>query len=91
MKGGYDDAAGGLTRRALKIADDRPRLSPLRTMPTLAIWGSWSHTGTVWGDLVPIWKRYAENVTGGPIECGHYVPEEAPDQTYDWFQRFFGG
>ncbi len=61
------------------------------TMPTLAIWGSRSHTGTIWGDLVPIWKRYAENVTGGPIECGHYVPEEAPDQTYDWFQRFFGG
>jgi len=60
------------------------------TMPTLAIWGSRSHTGTVWGDLVGIWERYAEDVTGGPINCGHYVPEEAPEETYDWFLRFFG-
>jgi hypothetical protein len=28
-------------------------------------------------------------VVGGPIACGHYVPEEAPDETYDWFLRFF--
>ncbi len=61
------------------------------TMPTLAIWGARSHTGTVWGDLVPIWEQYAEEVTGGPIDCGHYVPEEAPDETCAWFIRFFGG
>ena len=61
------------------------------TMPTLAIWGARSHTGTVWGDLVPIWEHYAEEVTGGPIDCGHYVPEEAPDETCAWFMRFFGG
>ncbi len=61
------------------------------TMPTLAIWGARSHTGTVWGDLVPIWEQYAEEVTGGPIDCGHYVPEEAPDEICAWFMRFFGG
>ncbi|MEK9721925.1 MAG: alpha/beta hydrolase [Rhodospirillaceae bacterium] len=59
------------------------------TMPMLSIWGARSHTGTVWGDLVPIWQRYADDVTGGPIDCGHYVPEEAPDATYDWLARFF--
>ncbi len=59
------------------------------TKPTLAVWGARSHTGTVWGDLVQIWEQYAEDVTGGPIDCGHYVPEEAPDKTYDWFMRFF--
>jgi hypothetical protein len=28
-------------------------------------------------------------VVGGPINCGHYVPEEAPDETYAWLMRFF--
>ena len=58
------------------------------TMPTLAVWGARSHTGTVWGDLVPIWRDYADDVTGGPIDCGHYVPEEAPDPLYDKLNAF---
>ena len=29
-------------------------------------------------------------VTGGPIDCGHYVPEEAPDETLRWLLRHFG-
>ncbi len=57
--------------------------------PTLIIWGGRSHTGTVYGDLLKIWRDYADNVTGGPLECGHYVSEEAPDGTYDWFMKFF--
>lgn len=56
--------------------------------PTLAIWGAKSHTGKVWGDCLEIWQKYAENVIGGPIDCGHYVPEEKPDDVYDWFMKF---
>lgn len=59
-------------------------------MPLLVIWGGKSHTGKVWGDIRPIWQERAElSVTGGPIDCGHYVPEEAPDETYDWLYKFF--
>jgi haloacetate dehalogenase len=43
----------------------------------------------VHGDLLPIWRGYAENVTGGPIDCGHYVPEEAPQETLNWFLKHF--
>lgn len=58
-------------------------------MPLLVIWGAKSHTGTVWGDLLPIWqKRASRPVVGGPIPCGHYVPEEAPDETYEWLMKF---
>jgi haloacetate dehalogenase len=59
-------------------------------MPLLVTWGRKSHTGTVHGDLLPIWKNYAEQVTGGPIECGHYVPEEAPQETLDMLLKHFG-
>ncbi|MEW6670771.1 MAG: alpha/beta hydrolase [Thermodesulfobacteriota bacterium] len=60
------------------------------TCPLLVIWGANSHTGRVHGDVLSVWKNYGTDVIGGPINCGHYVTEEAPDQTYDWFRKFFG-
>jgi haloacetate dehalogenase len=59
------------------------------TCPLLVIWGRKSHTGTVYGDVLSIWRAYGQEVTGGPIDCGHYVNEEAPEETFDWFTRFF--
>ena len=58
--------------------------------PLLVLWGAKSHTGTVYGDVLAVWRDYASEVTGGPIECGHYVPEEAPDETLRWLLRHFG-
>lgn len=58
--------------------------------PLLVIWGAKSHTGSVYGDVLTIWREFGLDVTGGPIDCGHYVNEEAPDETYDWFMKFFG-
>ena len=57
--------------------------------PLLAIWGAKSHTGTVYGDVLGIWRTYATAVTGGPIDCGHYVPEEAPEATLRWLLEHF--
>lgn len=57
--------------------------------PLLVLWGARSHTGTVHGDVLAVWRDYAADATGGSIDCGHYVPEEAPDATCDWFMRHF--
>lgn len=57
--------------------------------PLLVTWGARSHTGTVHGDVAAVWRNYAVEVTGGPIDCGHYVPEEAPDALFDMFTRHF--
>lgn len=57
--------------------------------PLLVVWGSRSHTGQVYGDLLPIWRSYADDVQGGPVPCGHYVPEEAPQPTLDWLLKHF--
>ena len=59
--------------------------------PLLVIWGEKSHTGTVYRDVLAIWRQFGADVTGGSIDCGHYVNEEAPDETYDWFMKFFAG
>ena len=58
--------------------------------PLLVTWGARSHTGTVHGDVLSVWRDYATNATGGPIDCGHYVPEEAPDAVFAAFMRHFG-
>ena len=58
--------------------------------PLLVLWGGKSHTGTVYGDVLSVWREYARDVTGGPIDCGHYVPEEAPEETAAALLRHFG-
>ena len=57
--------------------------------PLLVLWGRYSGVGRN-PDVKAIWQSRAESpVEGGPVESGHYVPEEAPDETYEWFRRFF--
>ncbi|HEV2300090.1 MAG TPA: alpha/beta hydrolase [Stellaceae bacterium] len=58
--------------------------------PLLVLWGAKSHTGTVHGDVLSVWRDYAREVSGGPIDCGHYVPEEAPQETAAALLRHFG-
>jgi haloacetate dehalogenase len=57
--------------------------------PLLVIWGAKSHTGAVHGDVLSVWRGYATDPTGGPIDCGHYVPEEAPAAVFQAFMRHF--
>jgi len=59
--------------------------------PLLVIWGARSHTEGVHGDVLAVWQRgYATNATGGALPCGHYVPEEALDETLRWLLTHFG-
>jgi haloacetate dehalogenase len=58
--------------------------------PMMALWGGKARAAK-WYDVLAIWREYCtELVIGGPVDCGHYLPEEAPDEVIDWFTRFFG-
>jgi haloacetate dehalogenase len=57
--------------------------------PLLVLWGAQSHTGKVYDDVLAIWRDYGTDVSGGPLDCGHYVQEQAPDETYDRLIKFF--
>ena len=58
--------------------------------PTLAVWGRRSHTGRFYSDdLLSVWREEASDVTGGAIDSGHYVAEEAPLAVVEAFERFF--
>lgn len=58
------------------------------TVPMLALWGG---SGIAAGAATPLdtWRRWASNVTGGPIESGHFLCEENPDATADALLKFF--
>jgi haloacetate dehalogenase len=56
--------------------------------PLLAIWGAQGIPSETTGPLA-VWKRWASDVRGGPIDCGHYLCEEAPDATAAALIGFF--
>jgi haloacetate dehalogenase len=58
--------------------------------PMLVLWGGKGPVAK-WYDVPAIWQEYcAGPVIGGAVDCGHYLPEEAPEAVIDWFTRFFG-
>jgi haloacetate dehalogenase len=56
--------------------------------PTLALWG---RRGALeqWYDTLAIWRDWADDVRGRALDSGHYLPEEAPDETYAELRAFF--
>ena len=61
--------------------------------PVLLLWGA---TGGVGRNHRPdpgeIWQRYAADIRGAKaLPCGHYLSEEAPEETYNELRRFFSG
>jgi haloacetate dehalogenase len=58
--------------------------------PLLVLWGSKGKIGQ-WYDALAIWRQYCTaDVTGGPVNSGHYLAEEAPTEVLQHFERFFG-
>jgi haloacetate dehalogenase len=53
----------------------------------------WARDGTVGQRYEPldVWSTWADEVRGGPMSVGHFLPEEAPQRVVDEFRRFFGG
>lgn len=50
------------------------------TCPVLALW---SHSSAVagWYEPLEVWSAWCDEVRGGPVPAGHFLPEEAPVET----------
>jgi haloacetate dehalogenase len=51
--------------------------------PVLVHWGSEDMA-----DPLPVWERWADDLRGGPLPGGHFVPEEAPDELVASLREF---
>ncbi len=56
--------------------------------PVLALWGKQARLEQ-WYDTLAVWRDWADEVQGGAIDCGHYLPEEKPNDTADALIAFF--
>ncbi len=65
----------------IDLKHDRADIASARrlTMPLLVLWGA---QGVVHACFDPLreWRQVADQVDGEALPCGHYIPEEAPEQ-----------
>jgi haloacetate dehalogenase len=55
--------------------------------PVLALWGE-ARAGAPRPEFLAIWRRWADDVSGGGLTCGHFLPEEAPEPVITRLERF---
>jgi haloacetate dehalogenase len=60
------------------------------TPPVLLLWGQPPGMELPF-DPVAVWRRWADDVEGRPLPCGHFLPEERPDEVVDALRRFLSG
>ena len=72
-----EDYRAGLT--VDRAADDEDRAAGRRfSCPILFLWATEDDMVELYGDPVAIWRDWADEVEGRPIESGHHMAEEAP-------------
>ncbi|MBS0350094.1 MAG: alpha/beta hydrolase [Proteobacteria bacterium] len=58
--------------------------------PIFLIWAKNGFIGKHY-DVLKVWREWANSVEGKSIDCGHFIPEEAPEDTYqiiyEWLMR----
>ena len=61
------------------LAHDRANTKKL-PMPLLALWGAAGFVGSAY-DVLATWREVAQDVRGQAVPGGHFLPEEAPEET----------
>jgi haloacetate dehalogenase len=72
---------------SIDLAHDEADMSQKVTCPLLALWSEKGFVGRKY-DVLETWRERASDVRGGTIPGGHFLPEEAPDQTYRTLRDF---
>jgi haloacetate dehalogenase len=75
---------------SIDLVHDRADRVRKLTMPLLVLWGARSSQGSGY-DVLAVWREHAETVSGHGIDSGHFLPEEAPEETYGALRGFFAG
>lgn len=76
IRAGLEDYRAAATR---DFDDDERDLGRRVRCPVLAIWGEFGKMHGMF-DVLATWKEKADTVEGHPLPCGHFIPEEAPEE-----------
>ncbi|RAO11984.1 Haloacetate dehalogenase [Micromonospora noduli] len=61
--------------------DEADRGNRKITCPVLFLWSQRGQVAKLYDDPLAIWREWADDVRGEPVGAGHFIPEEAPDET----------
>jgi haloacetate dehalogenase len=62
-----------------RAADDADRAAGHRVAcPVQVLWSTRDDLEELYGDVLAVWRPWAADLRGGPVESGHHVAEEAP-------------
>ena len=82
-----DEYRAGAT---IDLVHDRADRGRRLTMRLLMLWGERSSQGSGY-DILSVWRDHAEDVTGHAVNSGHFLAEDAPEDTYRALRDFFTG
>jgi haloacetate dehalogenase len=86
LRAGFDDYRASFPDDA-ELDDADYEAGKRVTQPLLALWGANGLLGTL--PTLEIWQEYADDVTGAALpECGHFLPEEQPDEVVAHLRKF---
>lgn len=74
---------------SIDLEHDRLDRTDRLDCPVLCLWGKQGFVGSRF-DMLNIWQLYAREVTGHAVSGGHFLPEEAPEETAAALMEFLG-
>jgi len=75
---------------SIDLEHDAKDIDKRVTCPLLVLWGGKGRIAQAF-DVLATWRERATDVRGRALPCGHYLPEEAPEETLQELLAFFRG
>jgi haloacetate dehalogenase len=78
---------------ALDLEHDQADRGKKLSCPVLVLWGAEMAKRPGWQtgehlDMMTVWRQRADDICGKPLPCGHFIPEEKPEELVAELSRF---
>jgi haloacetate dehalogenase len=73
---------------SIDLAHDEEDLGRKLACPLLVLWGAKGFVAKKY-DVIATWQEKADDVRGRSLPSGHFLPEEAPEETLQELREFF--